>query len=243
MAFSRTAALRSVVAVSSDGKVTTGFAFGPSGRVVTVDVAGRPVTTDARGRATQASVVVRRDGLMVLSTTAKLRPLHLAPAQGKRHTQGWVLLAPVGLHAKKIVPTRIATAKKTVSVRGSLPANAVGAPVVDAAGRIIGLVGSGAHGVHSLVAGGEIAQLISAKPDSGNGTALWQILAGSLAALLLASGCALVLIRRRRRAFAVAARGAGSSPTAEQPLVQRRGPEPEPETDFEVVVKSREAAE
>lgn len=212
-------ALRSVVAVRAGDDLVTGFRFGAEGLIATVAAKGPFRVTDPLGGGGSGEEAGTRDGITLLRV-AELegRGLRTAPAGRRRPSSGFVLGSPVG-DARKSQRVALERRGSGLVIDAALPRGAQGAPVVDAQGRVLGMVGERKNRGRALI---PAAALTAAAPrdasDEDGGRPLWQLVVAGFAllALLLAATTLVVRVRggrRRRETAASAGSSAAADPT------------------------------
>ncbi|HEX8103651.1 MAG TPA: serine protease [Solirubrobacteraceae bacterium] len=253
-------ASRSAVAVRAGDDLVTGFRLGDDGRVVTAAAKGPFQVTARTGESASAKAVSTSGGVTVLEVEGtELKPLKLAPKVAKRVREAYVIGSPVGYgEAARRVPVEGRGARLTV--RSALRDTYAGAPVVDANGRVLGMVGTKVKQGRQLVAAAALRRAASAGGvDDDSGRPLWQLVLLGVVLLVLVLGLITLAVRlrarRRGRAGGVgggvpapvafgdfAATQAESpldpseQPTTHQPVVRRR--EPAPDDDFEILFRA-----
>lgn len=245
----------SVVAVRTDDGLATGFRFGPAGQIVTAAAAGPYRVTSGTGAGGEADEAATRDGVTVLRVDGlRLRALRQAERQVAAGRRVFVIGPPVGFGAKADAVRTARRGSQTI-LSGKLAANRTGAPVLDTAGRLVGMVGIKVRGGRHLLPVASLRRATTAAEAGDDGRPLWQFIAAGAVLLALLAAIGALVGRRRRRARPV------SSPAVDpaiaetqvfapeppgvpveaqsQPLVRRRETADEPDEDFDILFRSR----
>ena len=165
-------------------------------------------------------------------------------------TPTYVMGSPLGYNPDRIryvhLPAFTLATTGLLSVPGSLPAAFLGAPIVTQGGRLVGAVASVGAGAWKFAPLGRLQALVAAGSSTeGSGVPILSIVGGAVLVFLAGVAFAMLHSRNRRRRAAeeaeMARRRAGATPATE-PLVVLRTPEPEPDDDFDVIVKSQDEA-
>lgn len=268
-----TLAERSVVTVVNGGRVTTGFAFDSRTQIIGAS-SRRPSTVITAGGKVAASVAERETAGISAGSRPGGLPFVVDTKRPAKAERAYLLAGPVGYETGKIRGITLhfvgSSDGTRVQVRGRLPSQFLGAPVVTRRGQLLGAIAEIGTKSWTLVSVGGLTALVSGigRSAAGSPTTAVVLIGGVLLVMLGLLGALGFRWRRRTtmrhpRATQERLTGAGnpqngSAPRhsdeseAFEPATDRMGATPpvvrrsEESTvldgdDFDIVIKSHES--